>query len=316
MGDSGINKLAWLWRRHPSAKPGQTRLVFQEGQRASSALSDGGSCIDHQIVTLEKISRPLDTRASRDDVQMLRALACEDSQMLDYHRTTTTRVIPDGGSCTDLQFLETISQEFNGSCPKPSHTSLTSTFSKMRYTPDGGSSNDLQKLETTTSATHWVDDSQMLCDDNTEDLVQHTGIQKFLNSDVYQMPERKPSVVQPAEANALLVGGGAYEDGFTLEELSEMETTSGSSDVTNLMVSKEEYNFSSFEFSFDDSQTVCQSEVLESDTSFWNHMLGNSGDGMTEQSTFPSSSVLDELPTTIKYTYPVSCTFTPTFTPC
>lgn len=78
------------------------------------------------------------------------------------------------------------------------------------------------------------------------------GIQKFLNLDVYQMLERKLSVVQFVEVNVFLVGGGVYEDGFMLEEFFEMEMMSGFSDVMNLMVLKEEYNFFSFEFFFDD----------------------------------------------------------------
>jgi hypothetical protein len=288
------------YSQYPSAIPGQPQFAFQpeSGHRTNS---DGGStCIDHPIVPLEKISRPLET--TDDDVQMLRAALEDSQQLLDSHR-----VIPDGGSCTDLQFLETISQDFHhgsSSPPKPS------PFSKMRYTRDGGSSNDLQKLATVTSTMHWDDHSQILCDDNTEDLVQDSV--NFLYSDVYPLEgERKP--VQPDQQ---LLVGGSYDDGFTLEELSEMETTSGSSDVTSLMAPKEEsYNFSSFEeFSFDDSQTDCQSELLENETSFWNHMLNQSSDGMmTEQGSFPSC-VLDELPTTIKYSYPG--TFTPNFTAC
>lgn len=281
------------YSQYPSASPGQTRFVFQpDGVQGTN--SDGGStCIDPPIVMLDKISRPLDS--NDDDMQMLRTLE-DSSQLLD-----TQRMIADGGSCTDLEFLETMSQEFHphgSSCPpKP-----LQQFSKMRYIRDGGSSNDLQKLATTTTgALQWDDQAQTLCDDNTEVLVQDSV--NFLYSDAYSMQaEQKP--VLPNQQ--LLVGGGVYDEGFTLEELSEMETTSGSSDVTSLMVPKEEsYNFSSFEdFSFDDSQTDCQSELLENDTSFWNHMLSQSSDGMlTEQSSFPSIE-LDELPTTIRYTYP------------
>jgi hypothetical protein len=253
-------------------KPGQPKFVFQEGQGASSVNSDGGSCIDHQL--LEKISRHdiLDRDSSCDDLQMLRALAGDEQQ----HGVAAR--IPDGGSCTDLQFLETMSHEFQ---PKPAPAS---TFSKLRYPRDGGSSNDLQKLERMSENSHFWDDSQILCDDNSEELIQETVnfLSEIPNVDMYQMvPEPKP----PSDA----------ADGFTLEELSEMETTSGSSDVTSLMVPKEEYDFSSFEeFSFDDS---CQSALLDPDISFWHHMLGPS-----EQSTFPS---VDELPA-IRYSYPAS----------
>jgi len=176
----------------------------------------------------------------------------------------------------------------------------------MRYTRDGGSSNDLQKLATTTttSSLQWDDQAQTLCDDNTEDLVQDP-VNFLYSSDAYSMQQAEQKPVLPNQ-QLLVDHGGVYDEGFTLEELSEMETTSDSSDVTSLMVPKEEsYNFSSFEeFSFDDSQTDCQSELLENDTSFWNHMLSQSSDGMmTEQSSFPSIE-LEELPTTIRYTYP------------
>ncbi|KAG0584801.1 hypothetical protein KC19_3G235300 [Ceratodon purpureus] len=277
----------------PSAKPGQPKFIFHEEHGASSVNSDGGSCIDNQQTMLEKIRRQaaINCDSSCDELQMLRALAGD--EQVPNQRTIATR-IPDGGSCTDLQFLETINQEYQTKPP------CSSTFSKMRYIRDGGSSNDLQKLEKTSEATNptlqeaapvnFWDDCQILCDDNTEELIQDTVnfLSEIPNVDMYQIVEQKPL---------------SDADGFTPEELSEMET-SGSSDVTSLMVPKEEYDFSSFEeFSFDDSLTECQSELLENDTSFWNHMLGSSA--VSEQGTFPS---VEELPA-IRFSYPVS-TFT------
>lgn len=260
----------WLWRRLPSVQPGQPKFTFEEGQGASSVTSDGGSCTDTQATMVENISRQphfIDRDSPCDDMHMLRALAGDDTH------PALPACIPDGGSCTDLQFLENISHEFH---PKPS------AFSRMRYTRDGGSSSDLQSLgKLRSNPTFWSNDAHILCDDNTDDLV-HVDTVNFLSEipsvDMYQMKA-------PSDA------------GFTLEELSEMET-SGSSDVTSLVVPKEEYDFSSFEeFSFDGSVTTeCQSEeLLENDTSFWNHMLGSS-----DQSTFPS---VEELPA-IRFSYP------------
>ena len=253
--------------------------------------TDSGSCIDNQqTTTLEKISRQsnIDRDSSTcDDLQMLRAFTGDEGQLQDHRNLTTTR-IPDGGSCTDLQFLESISHtEFQ---PKPAPS--PNSFSKMRYIRDGGSSNDLQKLEkmteaTQTSAPNFWDDSQILCDDNSEELIQ--GTVNFLSQiptvEMYQMAGQKPH----------------HDDGFTLEELSEMET-SGSSDVTSLMVPKEEYDFSSFEeFSFEGSQlTESHSAPPENDSSFWSHMLGS--DAGSEQSTFPT--MMDELPAMIRFLSP------------
>jgi hypothetical protein len=259
----------------PSAKPGQPKFAFQEVHDGSPVNSDGGSCVDYnQETMLEEISRQamVSRDSSCDDLQMLRALAGDNNNI------AAARCIPDGGSCTDLQFLETISQEFE---PKAT-TTATTTFSKMRYTRDGGSSNDLQKLErmnleAAANPTFWDDDAPILCDDNTEELIQDI-LSKIPSVDMYQMVEPQDHKATPDAA-----------DGFTLQELSEMATTgSASSDGTSLVAPKEEsYDFSGFEeFSFDDS---CQSsELLENDSSFWNHMLRSA-----EQSTFPS---MEELP--------------------
>lgn len=246
----------------------QERFVYQqEGSiSTSSALSDGAS-----TYTLEKISRPC------DDVQ----------QLLD----SDLRSIPDGGSCTDLQFLETITgQEFHGP-PRP----------RLRYTRDGGSSNDLQKLAA------WEDsqilNTPILCDDNSESLAVQEGA-KFQSSDdlAVQDAVKFLEMIQKPTQQVL------FDDGFTIEEFSEMETTTASSnnssDVTSLVVPKAEYDFSAFDgFPFEDSQ-CSETET----TSFWNTMLGES---MSEHP-FPSS-VLDELPSLPRYSYPL---FTPTFTPC
>jgi len=104
------------------------------------------------------------------------------------------------------------------------------------------------------------------------------------------------------------------DDGFTMEELSEMET-SGSSDVTSVTEPKEEeYDWSqytSFELPLEDSQMECEShhqrfENQYTAASFWNYGFMNvfphgfphgAHEGI-EQDSFLSNVLSGELPST------------------
>lgn len=189
-------------------------------------------------------------------------------------------------------------------------------LSTMRYTRDGGSSNDLEKLERssrvasihapTTQAVEW-NDFQMT-GANFGDIID------TYNCFLPVTPNAGTQVVNAKkESESVESSLPSHEDeGFTLEELSEMET-SGSSDVTSLMEPKEEeYDWSqytSFEVPLEDSHMECESQRLDNYTqaSFWNGFMNvfqNGLDDEPDQDCF-ISNVLDELPT-MRDTYPTS----------
>ena len=186
----------------------------------------------------------------------------------------------------------------------------------MRYTRDGGSSNDLEKLgRLSRVASIYSPDTQAV---SRNDTIQMTGANFGDIIDTYHpflqvTPNSGTQVVTAKrETESVESNRPPHEDeGFTLEELSEMET-SGSSDVTSLMEPKEEeYDWSqytSFDVPLEDSHIKCELQRLEnySQASFWNGFMNVFQNGLydePEQDSF-ISNVLDE--PTMRDTYPTS----------
>ncbi|KAG0597650.1 hypothetical protein M758_12G011300 [Ceratodon purpureus] len=188
--------------------------------------------------------------------------------------------------------------------------------SNMRYSRDGSSSNDLENLErssrvasvhspTTPAAASW-NGSQRPGANFGDRIDMYNSFSQVTLNDATQGVDAKGKA-ESVESNPT-----REDEGFTLEEFSEMET-SGSSDVTSLMEPKEEeYDWSqytSFEVPLEDSHMECESQRLDNyaQASFWNGFMNVFQNGLYDEPDQDSfiSNVFDELPT-MRDTCPIS----------
>lgn len=243
---------------------------------------------------LGRINRTLESSLD-DELQMLRTLGGVTGSNEDLQILEKKSLIPDGASSTDLQFQGNNSQVVNSGGPRRN----SFMFTKVKYPSDDGSSNDLLELKHSSGApsvhlsstpvnfgANFTYSSQQLTDNTPQDVTDTVNLCMSVTSNLD---------TQIVNMKRKLESGEDSEE-FTLDEISDMETTS----TIDLLLATEEddWHLNQYlnEFSWD-SHADSESQLLDSsDTTFCDDgVFPGTCIGLTDYEVI--SNVLNELPT-------------------